>query len=305
MNLRNTGANNIAIRDIGPLTLSGVTMDNASGSLTVNTQGSILQTGAILTGTGNVTFDASNSANGAIILDNANNDFRGSTALNARGAGANAVITDVNALTLGQSTVAQDLTVRANGALNLNSSTDTSGVGRNLFATSNNVPTGASGAVTQTGALSMGGTASINAGNAAIQLNNQNNDFAGGLSLMNSGANNIAVTARSGLVLSGVNMTATTAGSLSLTAGLDISQTGAINTGTGDITIQAGTSRTTRVPSHIALDGVGNNFRGLVNLAGGRGSGGNIAIRAAGLLQLSGVSMDASRAGSLTVTSNG
>ena len=122
VNLRNTGANNIAIRDIGALTLSGVTMDNLAGSLTVNTQGSILQTGAILTGTGSVTFDASNAASGAIILDNANNDFRGAVSLNNQGQGQNVSIRDVNALALRGITMSPinwgtTLTIVSNGAL--------------------------------------------------------------------------------------------------------------------------------------------------------------------------------------------
>ena len=301
VSLTNTGANDIAIRTDGALRVGNVTMSSGdNGILLLLAGGALTQVAntSIQTGTGAALLS---STAGSITLTNATNDFRGSTGVYAGGTGASAAITDVNALTLAQSTVAQDLTVRANGALNLNSSTDTSGVGRNLFATSNSVPSGASGAVTQTGALSMRGTASINAGNAAIQLNNQDNEFTGGLTLANSGANNIAVTARSELVLSGVNMTAGATGGLSLIAGFGISQTGAINTGTGDITIQAGTSRTTRIPSHIALDGVANNFRGDVNLAASRG--GNIAIRAAGPLSLSGVSL--ALTGALTINSVG
>ncbi|MCE2875155.1 MAG: hypothetical protein LW625_05905 [Planctomycetaceae bacterium] len=299
--LQNTGSNDIGISDIGALTLGNVTMSgDGTGRLVALVSGGALTQAAntsIQTGTGGA-FLASTA--GSITLTNANNDFRGSTALDARAAGANASITDVNALTLGQSNVAQDLTVRANGALNLNNAGPTR-VGRNLVAVSNNA--GASGAVTQTSSLTVVGTSSINSGNAAITLSNEDNAFTGGVSLFNTGANNIVLRTSRSLSVAGVSMTATADGGLSLTAGVDITQTGAMNTGAGAITINAGSTLVNSSTGVIALENAGNNFRGAVNLTTRVGS--NIAIRTAGLLQLSGVSMPTTGAGALTINAVG
>jgi Repeats of unknown function (DUF5649) len=156
VSLTNTGANNIAIRDINALNLAGVSMSPASsGSLTVNTGGDITQTGAIVTGTGASSFSAGGS--GSIMLTNASNDFRGSVGLNTL---RDASITDGTSLKLGASNVSG----------NLNVMMGTNGVR-------------GTGNLTQNAAVSVQGVTNITAGasNTTINLTNHGNQFVGGV----------------------------------------------------------------------------------------------------------------------------
>ena len=154
VSLRNTGANNIAIRDINALNLAGVSM--TGGGLTVNTGGAITQSGAIVTGTGASVFNA--GAN-AITLTNASNDFRGSVGLTTTGAN-DASITDSASLQLGASSVGGNLNVA---------------VGANGVRGTGNL--------TQNGAVTVQGVTSITAGasNTTINLTNTGNRFVGGV----------------------------------------------------------------------------------------------------------------------------
>jgi hypothetical protein len=100
---------------------------------------------------------ASNSGLPAnISLDSSTNDFMAAVSAS----GADVLLTDTNALTLGTVTATGNLSVTSTGALDLGTST----VGGNLVANSNN------GAITQTGALSVTGTAGLNAGTGNITL---------------------------------------------------------------------------------------------------------------------------------------
>jgi len=133
----------------------------AAGSLSLTAPtGAILQTAGALSVTGAANF---NAGAGAITLTSAGNDFAGAVTLG--NSGANPVqITDANAIVLAASTVGQNLTVNSVG-------------------------------VTQTGALTVPGTATFNAGAGAITLTQPNNDFQGLVTLSNSGAGNaVAIT---------------------------------------------------------------------------------------------------------------
>ena len=152
--LTNTGANNIAIRDINALNLAGVSM--TGGGLTVNTGGAITQTGTIVTGTGASVFNAGAHA---ITLANANNNFAGSVGLFTTGAN-DVSITDSASLQLGASNVGGNLNVMvgANGV---------SGTGN----------------LTQNSAVTVQGVTEITAGahNTTINLTNTGNHFVGGV----------------------------------------------------------------------------------------------------------------------------
>jgi hypothetical protein len=226
-----------------------------------------------------------------IVLSDANNDFGGAVNLFYSGTAFPSAITDKNALILGSVTIGQDLTVRSNGALNLGSGS----VGRNLVATSFNNNAGSTGAITQSGPLTVGGTSAITAGAAAITLSNAANDFGGAVSLTNTGANNIAIRDTGALVLSGVSMS-NAGGTLTVTTNGAVTQTGDILTGTGQVSIDAGAGA-------VTLTRANNDFRGAVSLAN---TGANsIGIRTTGLLSLSGVSMTPTVSGALTTTSVG
>ncbi len=227
--------NNVAITDAGPLTLG---TGAAAGDLTLNSTGALnlgtSTVGGNLTahsGNGNVTQTGALSVGGTtgiaagtgnIDLTNASNTLTGAVSFN----GNNVVITDAGPLTLGTGEATGDLTLNSTGALNLGTST----VGGNLTAHSGN------GNVTQTGALSVGGTTGIAAGTGNIDLTNRSNTLSGAVSL---NGNNVAVTAAGALTFANVyamgTLTAVSNGSILQIDGSAISVAGTsiFNSATG------------------------------------------------------------------------
>ena len=116
-------------------------------------------------------------------------------------------------------------------------------VGQNLTITS-------SGAISETGALTVPGTSSFSASANAITLT-QTNNFTGAVSLSNSSTNNVSVI-NSGALVIGLSSIGE---NLSLTAGGSISETGAI-TATGGTTTVAVTASS----SDILLGTQANNL---------------------------------------------
>ena len=230
--LANSGANNVAINNNGALILAASTIGQ---NLAVTANGAISQTGA-LTVPGTASFNA--GANAIDLSTNGgSNSFTGAvTLLNS---GANAVsINNNRALILAASTIGQNLTVTA------------------------------SGAISQTGTLTVPGTANFNAGANAITLT-QNNQFSGDVTLTNSGNNNVAITNGIALSLGASNVGS---GALSLT-GLGVSQTGAItqaasanavsiNGGAGTINL---TNASNSFTGAVSLNNSGNNAVSLTN----------------------------------------
>ena len=176
VSLTNSGANNVSLRDTNALALG--TVNVGSGTLAIQSNGALTQTGAITqaAGAGAVTV---NAGAGAITLNNVANDFVGAVSL--ANTGANAVsLRDANALALGTVTV-------GTGTLALQSN----------------------GALTQTGALTQAagaGAVTVNAGAGAITLTNPANNFVGAVSLNNTGANNVAVTDANAIILGTSNV---------------------------------------------------------------------------------------------------
>ena len=252
--LTNTGANNIVIRDVGALALSGVSMTTTTaGGLTVNTGGAITQTGAIVTGMGASAFNA--GAN-AITLDNIGNNFVGPTSLTNTGAN-NISIRDAGALILANVRTGGGLNVQTNSGLTQQANTS--------------IVTGTGAAVT------------IDGGAGAITLDNAGNNFAGPTSLTNTGANDITIRDVGALILRDVSMSPSATGTLTITTNGDLTQLAgtAITTGTGDVTFDANTGA-------IMLDNTGNDFRGAVSLIN---EGADIVIRDSGDLLLDSVAM--------------
>lgn len=215
-----TSANNVVLNDVNALNL-GTT--NLAGNLNITTSGHLTQTGALtLTGSNKTaTFDVGSTHD--IILQNTGNSF------------ANAIINSANNVTLFDTS-----------ALNFG----TSSISGNLISSS--------GAVTQSGTLTVPGTSSFNAGSNAITLT-QNNVFGGAVLLTNSGNNNVSIT-NSGLLTLGSATSSLGSGTLTLT-GLGIAQTGPITqaANAGAVTINGGAGA-------ITLGNVGNTFTGAVSL---------------------------------------
>ncbi|WAW95651.1 filamentous hemagglutinin N-terminal domain-containing protein [Xanthomonas citri pv. malvacearum] len=183
---------------------SGIALSNtvtASNALRLNsTNAAITQTGGALLVAGDTAVDA---GGGAIALEAAGNDFQGVLALT----GVASSVRDANALTLGTLNTG-DLQVRNSGALNL-------GVGLvngDLDAASNG------GAVTQSGAVTVTGSARIDSGGAAIALTDAGNDFQAAVSL---GGGTASVRDRNALVLGNLDVDALEVAS---GAGLDLGQ---------------------------------------------------------------------------------
>jgi hypothetical protein len=107
--------------------------------------------------------------------------------------------------------------------------------------------------------VAVGGTAAFNAGANAITLATGSNDFGGPVSLANSGANNVALTDATALVLGPSNVGS---GLLTITAGGPITQGGALVQAPG-----AGAASFVAGANAIFLSNPGNNFTGAVALS--------------------------------------
>ncbi|WVK04326.1 filamentous hemagglutinin N-terminal domain-containing protein [Xanthomonas campestris pv. olitorii] len=269
----NTGSANLTLSSGGSLTtraaLAGTNVDltgtagmtlghdvTASGTLALTTTNSaITQTAGSVTATGTSTV---NAGTGAIELDEATNDFQGVVTLT----GGDTRIADTGALTLGTLNTGS-LTATGNGALNLGSGS----VRGTLNATSGN------GAISQSAGLIVDGSATLNAGNGAIALNDGSNDFRSSVSLTGTG---ISVVDRDdlsvALISNGTN------GAIALTAGGALTlPTQNLSTGTGALSL---------IANGGALSTNGSLSGGNVSLGGRNGIVLNHNVTASGSLGL-------------------
>ncbi|MGJ7484585.1 autotransporter domain-containing protein [Variovorax sp. LT2P21] len=239
--------NNVSLRGDNGITLAhNVTADGALTLRAVNS--AIVQSAGVLAVNNTSSIDA---GNGAIALTGAGNDFGQVVSLT----GGSTAITDANALTLG-TLATRNLTVISSGALNLGSGT----VDGALSGTSNG------GAITQTGALTVAGNASLNAG-AGIALANAGNDFQGTLSLTGT---TVQVADSSNLALGAINAS----GALTLAVGGTATTTAALTAAT--VTMDAGmlrmdhalTTSSVQVGRGAAIGGTGT-ISGAVEVAAG------------------------------------
>ena len=152
-------------------------------------------------------------------MANAGNDFGGAVSLT----GGTTQITDQNALTLGTLSTGA-LTAISGGALNLGSGS----IGGALVATG-------AGDITQSGALSVTGTSSLDAGSGAITLANAGNDFGGAVTATGQG---VSLEDIGDLTIASLN--SGTNATVSLTAGGALTlPASSIATGTADLTLAA------------------------------------------------------------------
>ncbi|KPF66968.1 hypothetical protein IP84_14140 [beta proteobacterium AAP99] len=264
----------------GALTVAGSTTGSFSsssaalsfGTLSVGTTlgstatGAVTQTGALsVGGTANV-----NAGTNNITLANAANNFAGATTLT----GGTVQVTDANALAAVIN--AANATVNAGGVLSL-----AGAISGNLNAT-------AAGPLTQTAALSVGGTSALNTGSNAITLANAGNDF-GGTVTVNGGAVQITdanalsvnLTATSATLSAGgvLSVTGSTSGALNTSsAGLSVGTTtvgtdlNAVSSGavtqTGALTVN-GATVVNAAGNAVTLTNAANNFVGAVSVTGG------------------------------------
>lgn len=219
---------------------SGALNIGSSGLSVATTSGPITQSGAfIVTGNGSSSFNAGGNA---ITLINTGNSFSGAVSLN----GGATQITNSTALTLGGGIIQGDLVANA------------------------------SGPISQTGALSVSGASTFNAGTSnAITLTNPGNAFSRAVSLTGS-TTQILNGGTTPLVLGTLNtgaLTASSGGSLNLGSGTVngtltatgsglINQSGALTVNSAAVITQNGGGK------DVQLDNAGNLFKSSVSFAG-------------------------------------
>ena len=227
--LTSLGLTNTASITLGALDLSGDLTLNSTG-------GSVAQTAAW-----DIAGLADLSATDAILLNQMQNDF---TELQLTANTAN--VRDQNGIILGNSFIANSLTLTGNGNINANN-----------------------------GVLVVGGITNINAGDGSIVLSNTSNNFTGAVSLTNSGNNAVTLVNSDALVLGTLNVGR---GTLDITAD-GITQTGAIiqADNAGAATFNVGNNA-------LTLNNAGNVFTGAVSL-NNRGAN-NVTLVNSGALEL-------------------
>jgi len=192
------------------------------------------------------------------------------------GIAANALTTSTTGATSLDALEVGSLNATSGGPLNLGRGT----ISGALVATSNG------NAITETGGLTVGGSATITAGAAPITLTSAN-DFQGAVTLSNSGANAIQVVDVNAFQLG----TVTTANDLSV-SGVGITQSGSLTVG-GATTVNAGAGA-------IALGTTTNALNGTVSLNNSGANNVTLVNNVATILATSNVG-----SGALSVTSNG
>lgn len=300
--------NNLTAQSGGGLRLGTGTL---SGSLTATAGGAITQASGGL----RVAGLASLSASGPITLLDAGNDWTGSLTLS----GGAVQLSGSSGLALNASTVAS-LALTAGGAVTQGGALTVSGTtsvdagtapitwahGGNQFggavtltggaatltaqgalglggATVSDLTLQSGGPLTQSGALNVSGTASLQAGSAAITLTHGGNHWGG---TVNATGGTTQITSSAGLTLGTLNVGALTAranGPLVLGAGtvggaLDADSQAGTLTQAGALDV-AGTA--TLHGGSVTLTAANNRWRDLVNLSGGGSS-----ITGSGLLRL-------------------
>jgi len=244
-----------------------------SGTLTVSNTGAISESGALAV-TGAASFTQNSTTAGSsqdIALDNAGNNFQNAVTFSAA-TGAhinNLALTNTNtapgALTLPAS-ITGGLTLDYTAAALALPAIQ---VGGNLSAISN----GATGGITQNGALTVTGTSAFDAGSNAITLTNGGNDFGqavmltGGVTQINNGPSLLTLgTLNTGSLTVGSDG-ALDLGSGSVNGALTATSNGAM-TQDGALTVTGAASFTQSGSSDILLGDTGNHFENTVSFAG-------------------------------------
>jgi len=247
---------NVTLRDLTALDLQAMTL---AGNLTATSGGSLTQSGA-LNVVGNSIFTAGNGQ--SITLNNSGNSFTGVVSF-AAGAGTllNVAVTDTTALDLQALSIGGNLTASA-------------------------------AALTQSGALSIGGVSSFAAaGGQSVVLGNAGNAFAGAVSVTSSGGGNlqnVTLHDSNALDLQALSL----AGSLDVAA-TSITQSGALVVG-GSAAFVASAGQS------IVLNNAANAFGGAIGFAAnGAGNLQNVTVTDSTALQLQALTLD----GNLAATS--
>ncbi|MDR7333856.1 filamentous hemagglutinin N-terminal domain-containing protein [Roseateles asaccharophilus] len=254
--------NSLDATSAGSITLGSGTLSGALSARALG--GPITQIAGGLTVAGDSTLQASSG----ITLTAAGNHFQGLVNLS----GGTAALSNAGALRLG-SLATSDLTVNASGALDLGSGS----VGGALNATS-------SGAITQTGALSVSGAATLDAGGADITLEQSGNTFGGPLGLRggtallrNGGALNLGSLSLGALTVSSGGLQL---GTGNIAGELKVDSSGVITQAAGGLAVGGATTLNAGSADITLADG-GNALAGLISVQGG-----NVSLATSSALRL-------------------
>ncbi|MDX1901184.1 MAG: hypothetical protein SFW66_04150 [Gammaproteobacteria bacterium] len=260
VSLSNSGANAVSLTNNGNLILGTLSLGTAAVTLSSNSAGTITETGTT-TASGTTTFIAGSGND--ITLTGLNNF--GTVSITS---GNNVSLNDINTLVLGAATVSGNYIVTMTGAL------------------------------TQTGAVSVAGNSNFSVGAGAITLTNTSNSFTGAVSLSNSGANAVSLTNNGNLILGTLGL-----GSAAVT--LSSNSAGTI-TETGTITASGATTLIAGAANDITLTG-SNDFGTVVVTSGKNVSLNDINALVLGAATISGTygvttSGAITQSGTLTIT---
>jgi precorrin-2 methylase len=217
------------------LTTSGAMLLAASTigrDLTLVSGGSITQNGVLtVPGTTSIT---STAANSDVTLSQANN--LGTMTFG----GTLANIRDLNLRNVNASAALPTNLASLSSLRHLTLQFDNAAIAFPAISNSGNLSVIAGGAISQSGALTVSGTSSFNAGSNAITLT-QNNSFTGAITLTNSGSNNVSVTNNRATLLAassvGNNLTITSNGAITQNGALTVPGTSSFSAGANAITL--------------------------------------------------------------------
>ena len=294
-------ASDVVFKDANGFKIGGT---SNIGTLDVSAAGDITQvaTTGVINVTGSTTLTVTgNTAN--IALADAANNLAGAVVAGTSGGGkvGNFALRNISATAPGNLTlpnIGGDLTLKFDSSpLTLGSPTTIKG---NL-----DITTG--GDITQNGALTVDGTSSFNAGAHAITLKDANT-FTGGVTLINSGANDVSVSAAADLQ---INAATLGSGKLSVNVPGNLTETGIISqeAKAGAISITAGTvdlNKANQLNGELTLSSGNASLTNTAGLTLGAGTTvtGNLGLTLAGDLNQNGA-LNVTGTGLVTMTSLG
>lgn len=288
----NSDAGAVSLRNANALVLG--TSNVAGGALTVIAGGSISQTGAITQAGGAVIFDV-RAAVSDITLDQAN-DFGGAVTLdgskNAAGGGGQSNLNDATLRNINAAAALPTISNSGGDLHNLTLTFNNAAIALPAVSVTNDLTVTAGGNITQTGNISVAGTASFNAGVHDITLGNANSFDAGNLSLTGV---TVTVTENSASNLAGVNATTfflTSSGAITDSGSVIVSGVSTLDAGTNDITLDTATNNfgtvVTSNTANLTLVDVSGIDLGATTLSGALSVTAGGAITNSGILTVPG-----------------
>ncbi|MBV8168752.1 MAG: filamentous hemagglutinin N-terminal domain-containing protein, partial [Alphaproteobacteria bacterium] len=193
------------------------------------------------------------------------------------------------------------LTLNASGTISIGGGgiTNTGGAGNKL-----NLVLNANGAITQTAAISVSGSTTINATGGTVTLTNAGNSFGGAVAVTTTGSASIANATATQLGASTIGGTLTVAatGAITQTGALTVTGTSSFNAGANAVTLTTGTNAlggaVSLTASTASLTNTGATTLGAAAVAG------NLSVTSSGALAITGA-VNVTGGGNFSATAGG